>query len=106
MRACLALLLCAAGLCRAETARATQTARAVTVAEEAAPQFAGSAEFDQMIGNLFLEHGAAGPACLALRAADRIEPQRKEIALPLAAACLESRDLAAARAALAGIREK
>jgi Flp pilus assembly protein TadD len=83
-----------------------QTARAVAVAEEAGPQFAGSVEFDQMIGNLFLARGVAGPACSALRAADRLQPQRPDIALPLATACLESRDIATARAALAGIREK
>jgi len=83
-----------------------QSARAVAVADEAGPQFSGSAEFDQMIGNLFLAHGMAGPACSALRAAGRIEPQRPEIALPLATACLETRDIAAARAALDGIREK
>jgi len=59
-----------------------------------------------MIGNLFLAHGVAGPACSALSAADRLEPQRPEIVLPLATACLEIRDLATARAALAGIREK
>ncbi|PYT30373.1 MAG: hypothetical protein DMG58_14595 [Acidobacteria bacterium] len=83
-----------------------QTARAVAVAEEAGPQFAGVVEFDQMIGSLFLAHGVPGPACSALRAADRLEPQRLEIVLPLATACLESRDVATARAALARIREK
>jgi Flp pilus assembly protein TadD len=80
--------------------------RAVRVAETADPQFADSAEFDVMTGNLFLAHGVAGPACSALRSADRLQPHQLEIALPLASACLENKDVASARAALASVQDK
>lgn len=85
---------------------AGHTDRAVSVAEAVAPQFASSAEFDVTMGQLFLAHGVAGPACAALRSADRLQPQQPEIALPLATACLENKDIASARAALASVQDK
>src|SRR6266851_5849554 len=90
----------AVNLIRAQL-EAGQTEGAVSVAETAGPQFANSFEFDVVTGNLFLAHGVAGPACTALRSADRLQPQQAEIALPLATACLENKDVASARAALA-----
>jgi len=85
---------------------AGHTEGAVSVAETAGLQFANSFEFDVMTGNLFLAHGVAGPACTALRSADRLQPQQAEIVLPLATACLESKDVASARTALASVQDK
>ena len=79
---------------------------AIHVAEAAGPKFAASSEFDLMTGNLFLAHGVASAACAAFRSADRLQPHQPEVALPLASACLESKDAVSAKAALASIEDK
>jgi tetratricopeptide (TPR) repeat protein len=84
---------------------AGQSDQAIRVAEAAGPQFASSSEFDVITGKLFLAHGVPGPACGALGSADRLQPQQPEIALPLASACLESKDVASASAALASVQD-
>jgi Flp pilus assembly protein TadD len=80
--------------------------RAGITADAVGPQFASSVEFDVILGKLFLAHHVAGRACSTLRAADRLQPRQPEIALSMAAACLEDKDPASARAALESIAEK
>ena len=94
----------AANLVRANL-EAKRNVAAMAVLAAADKQFEREPAFHAVAGQLLLDHNLLAAACREFGSANQLVPGRPEIALPMAMACLETHDPAAAAAALDSVRE-